>query len=193
MAPMSDARENARQSENALFERARGGDQAAWRELFEACYPKVIRVVRRRLHSTRIRSLYDSTDFACDVMKSLAANAQELDFPTMDSLMAFLIRVAENKLADEHRKQFAQKRDKAREHGMAAEVASGEPTASQVAVGREELERLLAHQNPQVRTLIELRRDGYKNEEIAERLDWHIRKVQRVLKDLNPSNSAEGD
>ena len=78
-----------------LFARAREGDQDAWTELFQACYPKVLRVIRRKLHSPQIRSLYDSTDFASDVLKSLAANAQQLEFRDMDALMGFLVRVAE--------------------------------------------------------------------------------------------------
>ena len=70
---------------SGLFARARAGDQAAWEELFHTCYPKVIRVVRRKLDRP-LRSLYDSTDFASDVMKSLAANLDRLDFPSIDSL-----------------------------------------------------------------------------------------------------------
>src|SRR6266446_8260813 len=34
---------------DGLFARARAGDQAAWEELFRMCYPKVVRVVRRKL------------------------------------------------------------------------------------------------------------------------------------------------
>jgi RNA polymerase sigma factor (sigma-70 family) len=189
---MSQSPEPASQGVDELFARARGGDQEAWRLLFETCYPKVIRVIRRKLHSPQIRSLYDSTDFACDVLKSLAANANRLDFPTMDSLMAFLIRVAENKLADEHRRQSAQKRDRGREHRGASEVASGDPTASEIAVGHERWEHLMAQADDDERQIIELRRQGYGNEEIAQRLNWHVRKVQRVLKDLNPSSPSLG-
>jgi RNA polymerase sigma factor (sigma-70 family) len=189
---MSQLPDTPKEGVDELFARARNGDQDAWRILFETCYPKVIRVVRRKLHSPRIRTLYDSTDFACDVLKSLAANADRLDFPTMDSLMAFLIRVAEHKLADEHRRQSAQKRDRAREHHGAGEVASPDPTASEIAVGREQWEQLLAATEGEERQIIELRRQGYGNEEIAQRLNWNVRRVQRALKDLNPSSPSIG-
>src|SRR4051794_29218850 len=65
---------------------AQKGDQTAWEALFRECYPKVRRVVRRKLDRS-MRSLYDSTDFASDVMKSLAANLDQLSFPSIDSLM----------------------------------------------------------------------------------------------------------
>ena len=50
-----------------------------------------------------MRSLYDSTDFASDVMKSLAANFNQLTFVSMESLFKFLTQVAEQKVIDEHR------------------------------------------------------------------------------------------
>ena len=62
-----------------ILEAAHRGDQSAWEALFRECYPKVRRVVRRKLNRS-MRSLYDSTDFASDVMKSLAANFGHLDF-----------------------------------------------------------------------------------------------------------------
>ena len=65
---------------------AQKGDPTAWEALFRECYPKVRRVVRRKLDRS-MRSLYDSTDFASDVMKSLAANLDQLNFPSIDSLM----------------------------------------------------------------------------------------------------------
>src|SRR4051794_29971708 len=105
------------EGDDALFARARAGDDAAWKELFDKCYPKVIRVVRRKLNSP-MRSVFDSTDFASDVMKSLAANAGRLDFPSFQSLMAFLASVAEQKVIDEYRKAHAQKRDLSRTQSL---------------------------------------------------------------------------
>src|SRR3954470_2911855 len=107
MIPMPDFSE---QDRDGLFSRARAGDQAAWEELFHTCYPKVVRVVRRKLDRP-MRSLFDSTDFASDVMKSLAANAGRLDFPSFESLMAFLVQVAEQKVIDEYRKAHTRKRN----------------------------------------------------------------------------------
>ncbi len=175
---------------DSLFDRARAGDDDAWRELFERCYPKVIRVVRRKLNRP-MRSLYDSTDFASDVMKSLAANAGRLEFASFDSLMAFLAQVAEQKVIDEYRKAHTLKRDIDRQCRLtpgddfsAPTIASLDPTASQVALAGEAQEQLLAGQNETEREAIGLKRLGYTNLEIAERTGWNLRKVQRFFKDL---------
>jgi RNA polymerase sigma factor (sigma-70 family) len=180
---------------NGLFARARAGDQAAWTELFETCYPKVIRVIRRKLNSPSIRSLYDSTDFASDVWKSLAANAERLDFPTMDSLMGFLVHVAENKLNDELRRQSTRKRDRNRDRPDSDQraLASSDPTPSAFAQERERLEQILGRaDDEQGREVIRLKRLGYRNEEIAEQLGWHVRKVQRFLKGLDDTSASSG-
>jgi RNA polymerase sigma factor (sigma-70 family) len=184
-----------------LLARARAGDQAAWDELFRACYPKVVRVVRRKLDRP-LRSLYDSTDFASDVMKSLAANLDRLDFPSIQSLMAFLAQAAEQKVIDEYRRRHTLKRDITRERGISRGAAAGEydvalpslePTASQLAQARETRDQLLSGQDESERRIIELKQQGYTNAEIAAETGWNIRKVQRFLKDLRDSLCDSGD
>src|SRR6185312_12773814 len=104
------------------LQEAHRGDPAAWETLFQECYPKVRRVVRRKLNRS-MRSLYDSTDFASDVMKSVAANFDQLQFPSIDSLMAFLAHVAEQKVIDEYRRRHTLKRDMTRERPILARGA----------------------------------------------------------------------
>ena len=181
------------------LQEAQGGDPAAWDRLFRACYPKVRRVVRRKLNRS-MRSLYDSTDFASDVMKSLAANIGQWQFASLDSLLAFLAHVAEQKVIDEYRRRHTLKRDMTRERPILAggtdtgpvQVLSDDPTASQLAQANEFQERLLAHRDETERTIIELKRQGYSNADIADRTGWNIRKVQRFLKDLLDSVNASG-
>jgi RNA polymerase sigma factor (sigma-70 family) len=198
MVPRPDLSDQER---DGLFARARAGDQAAWEELFHTCYPKVIRVVRRKLDRP-LRSLYDSTDFASDVMKSLAANLDRLDFPSINSLMAFLAQAAEQKVIDEYRRRHTMKRDIKRERALTAEdgtdvrprvLASPDPTASQLAQADEVRERLLAGQDESQRAVIELKQQGYSNTEIAEKTGWNIRKIQRFFKDLHDSLENAGE
>ena len=179
-----------------LFARARAGDDSAWRELFRECYPKIIRVVRRKLNQP-LRNIYDSADFASDVMKSLAARADHLDFTSLHSLMAFLTEVAEKKVIDEHRKLHTLKRNVDRERRLegksagddnpAHEVPSAEPTASQWAQEGEARERLFAGQDAEERRIIELKGLGHSVAEISELTGWNPRKVQRFLKCLQDS------
>jgi len=193
--------ESSHHDVSGLFARARAGDQAAWEELFHTCYPKVVRVVRRKLDRP-LRTLYDSTDFASDVMKSLAANLDRLDFPSLHSLMAFLAQAAEQKVIDEYRRRHTLKRDVSRERALVTgdgsdlrpvTLASADPTASQVAQASETRERLMAGQQESERAIIELKRQGYTNSEIAERTGWHLRQVQRFFKKLLDSLHRSGD
>jgi RNA polymerase sigma factor (sigma-70 family) len=184
-----------------VLEAAHRGDQSAWETLFRECYPKVRRVVRRKL-SRQMRNLYDSTDFASDVMKSLAANFGHLDFRSIDSLFAFLAQVAEQKVIDEYRRRNSLKRDMTRERPIISggadaapvQLPSDDPTASQVAQANEVEQRLLSSVDEDVeRTIIELRRLGYSNPEIADRTGWNIRRVQRFLNKLEDSMQDSGD
>ena len=183
-----------------VLQQAHRGDPGAWEAIFHECYPKVRRVVRRKLNRS-MRSLYDSTDFASDVMKSLAANIGHLNFPSLDSLLGFLAQVAEQKVIDEYRRRHTLKRDVNRERAILSgdeesgpvQVPSGDPTASEFAQANEVQERLLSGANETERTILEMRQQGYSTADIAEKTGWNIRKVQRYLKDLLDSMDESGD
>jgi len=182
------------------LQEAQKGDQTAWETLFRECYPKVRRVVRRKLDRS-MRSLYDSTDFASDVMKSLAANWNHLSFPSIDSLIAFLAHVAEQKVIDEHRKRHTLKRDVTRERRLISgdsetapvQVASPEPTPSQWYQAKEVQEQLQDRLDETGRAIIDLKRAGYSIADIADKTGWNIRKVQRFLKDLHDALHDSGE
>src|SRR5262249_35639556 len=122
--------------------------------------------------------------------------------PSLSSLIAFLAQAAEQKVIDEYRRRHTLKRDITRERALVASdgtdvkpmaLKSADPTASQLAQASEARERLLAGQDELERRVIELKRLGYTNAEIAELTDWNIRKVQRFFKDLHDSLRDEGD
>jgi RNA polymerase sigma factor (sigma-70 family) len=169
-----------------LLDRARLGDQAAWQVLFEDCYPKIVRVVRKRL-SRPMRRLCDSTDIANEVMKSLAAKFDHFDFSSIDGLRAFLIRAAEQKVVDGYRRGYAQKRTMDRDQALATggpggyDPADSSPTPSQMAVASEAFELLLDGQSGVDRTILELKVQGHSNSEVAKATGWHLRRVERFL------------
>ena len=112
----------------------------------------------------QMRALYDSTDFANDAMEDLAANFKQLEFPSVNSLIAFLANVAEKKVIDEYRRQHTLKRDVTRERPMfatgpdggAVQLPSDSPTASQFAQANEVYDRLLDAQDETERTIIDV-------------------------------------
>jgi len=190
---MSPPHDPPGQAPDGLFARAKGGDQAAWDELFHTCYPKILEAVRRRLKQP-LRSVYDSTDFANDAIKILTANVNRLDFPTIDSLLAFLTHVAEQRVLDEYRRMHSKKRDRTRQRPLVTDnqssefeipVASPDPTPSQLAQARETHELLMSELDEEKRMIINLRCDGFSNAEVADQTGWHVRRVQRFLKYLH--------
>jgi RNA polymerase sigma-70 factor (ECF subfamily) len=187
------AESSARSTSNqdSLFLRARDGDQAAWEELVRHCWPKILRVVRRKLNPP-MRTLYDSTDFANDVLTSLVAKCERFDFATFDELVAHLTRAAERKVIDEQRTQLRQKRDIRRDvhigsadsERSVAEPRAHDPSPSQLAQAREVREQIFEGTSGETRAVLELKAQDYTNQEAAKRVGWNVRAVQRLLKQV---------
>lgn len=199
---MSEPRDSAADVLDGLFARARSGDQEAWNQLFDACNDKVLRVIRKKLKSqAAMRSLYDSSDFMGDVWKSLAEKPEHFNFPNLDALLAFLATAAQRKVIDEHRRLHTRKNDIGRQRPIAAwagadegipDLASHDPTPSQFAQANETGERLLQGQTGLDRRVLELKQEGYSNDEVAKQTGWSLRKVQCFLKGLSDSWIARG-
>ena len=181
---------------DGLFARAQAGDEDAWKQLFDTCYDKVVRVVRRKLNHQLngrvLRSLYDSTDIASDVWKSLATKNDRFEFDSVDQLMAFLVQAAEQRVIDEYRRMHAQKRreDRKRSINQVDGNLGYEPTAqgatpSQHAQAKEAVKLISSGANPEIEVLLDRKMMGDSNEEAAAYMHWTVRKVQRVLKDLH--------
>lgn len=186
---------------DSLFARAQGGDTAAWDALIALSYERIRRVVSRRLDPP-MRSLYDSTDFANDVFKSLVAKSDRYDFATYDQLVSHLAKAAKQKVIDEYRKQHTQKRnlkgtthlDALRgEEGGGYEPVASDPSPSQVAQARDVREQLFAGQNSDEIEAIKMKVDGFSNEQIAEHFQQHPRKIQRLFKRIGDSFRHRGD
>lgn len=193
-AIMSMAPETSGVGTDNLFARARAGDQGAWEELVTACYSKVRRVVGRKL-DRRMRSLFDSTDFANDVFKSLVAKSDRFDFPSIEALNAYLVQAAEQKVIDEYRRQHRRKRDLSQQArlseldgaGPRFEIAGHDPTPSQFVQAEETREQLFSGQPEATRQILEMKAQDYTNEEAAEHTGLHLRKVQRLVKQVGDS------
>jgi len=201
---MSEPTDSAVDVFHVMFAKARTGDQDAWRELFDASYDKVLRVIRRRLNSAAMRSLFDSTDFLGDVWKSLAEKPEHFDFENFDALLAFLSRAAERKVIDQYRRMNTLKNNIALDRRVQAwegfgdttpDLQSHDPSPSQIAQATEVEEHLLSGQTGEDRRVIELKQQGFTNDEVANQTGWSLRKVQRFLKGLSDSwiaRSREG-
>jgi RNA polymerase sigma factor (sigma-70 family) len=187
---MTDISAPVQASYSGLFARAKAGDQDAWKLLFEQVSPKIIRVIRRRLTSSALRSLYDSSDFANDVWQSIASKPERFDFESLEAFVAYFTLAVQRKVIDEYRRMHTLKNaidrncpgDGLEQTGRY--IASSDPTPSQYAQASESLQRIHNGLTPTESRIVTLRQEGHGTDDIAEMVGWSVRRVQRFLQDL---------
>jgi RNA polymerase sigma factor (sigma-70 family) len=177
-----------------LLERARGGCPDAARLLYERYGRAVQRAVRRRL-AAPLRRHFDSADFIQSVWGSFFTSPREYRFSSPQELVAFLSRIAYNKVAEKARQRLGSLRyDMSREvsldevspDGRAADhLPAATPTPSQHAQADECWHGLTAGLPPGHRRALELLREGHSYEEIADRLGVNRKAMHRLLKRLS--------
>jgi RNA polymerase sigma-70 factor (ECF subfamily) len=174
-----------------LMARARAGSREAVDELYRLYGDHVRRIVRRRLHQ-RLRTQYDSIDFAQAAWASfVAVPAQRYDFQTPEDLVSFLCSIASNKVIEAYRQRLrSKKRDASRERPLNEtkdQAALGrDPTPSQVVMADERWNQLVEGLPDTLRQALDLLRRGHTHQEIAERLGVHPKALQRLLRRLAP-------
>jgi RNA polymerase sigma factor (sigma-70 family) len=179
-----------------LMERVRSGCPRGAQEVFDRYSDHIRRVIRRRLNQ-RLRPQYDSVDFNQSVWASFfQIPPEQYTFATPDDLIAFLSRLALNKVVDETRKRL-----QTRKHGVGREQSldtppppgfdelpdeppGRQPTPSQLAIAEEHWVQMLRGQGPRERRVLEMLRQGHTHQEIAEQVGTHPKVIQRLLKKL---------
>lgn len=168
------------------------------RKFIEKFGSHIRRIVRRKL-DRRMQSKYDSLDFEQMVWASFFRNPREIrSFKNPDDLFRYLAGVARHKVIQEYRRRLrSQKYDVKREQPLLDSDAESDPvesmdmTPSQVAMAREEWERLVDGQPKRVQEIIQMRIGGATYVEISEKLGINERTVRRVIDRLTRSSRAE--
>jgi RNA polymerase sigma factor (sigma-70 family) len=177
-----------------LMERVLAGSPEAARALTERYGPGLFRAVRQRLNK-RLRPKFDSSDFVQEVWASFFAGLPHgRSFQSPDELSAFLACLARNKVGGAIRQRLqGQKYNVNREQRLWHAFADGkgapqarQPTASEVAIGREEWERLLQGQPPVYRRILLLLHDGKGPGAVAQEVGVSEKTVRRVVSKVAP-------
>jgi RNA polymerase sigma factor (sigma-70 family) len=173
----------------SLMDRVRTGCPQAAAELHARYSGHVRRIVRRHL-GPRLRSQFDSVDFLQQVWQSFFAGelgVQQFDSPEL--LVAFLSRVAANKVSAEGRRNQTMKRDVDRINNRVRDPrelpSPHQPTPSQEVMAGERFELLVADQPPDVRRILEMLRVGYTHRAIARAVGISEKTIQRILQRLS--------
>ena len=171
-----------------LMQRVFEGSAEAAQELMAKYGEFIIRAVRKRL-SYKLRPRFDSIDFVQDVWASFYGGT-ERDFESPEHLIAFLTRVAQNKVIDAARGGLQTlKRDAGREQSLIdptpdkidQPVFARDGTPSETAISHEVWEKMLFNQPPVYRLVLSRLREGSTQVEVASELKLPRKTIQRIL------------
>lgn len=188
-------------SDNSEFQKilervCAGSEDAIW-ELIETYGPHIQRVVRRRLNH-KMRSKFDSLDFVQMVWASFFTEREKLvNFKEPSELSRYLAILAQRKLIQESRRRLqGVKHNVDLECQLAGEAEEESAytrksnTPSQIVMAKDELECMMANRSDRDRQVVELRMQGLKFVEIAEKLGIHERTAREVIGKLAVADSA---
>lgn len=193
---MSDS---ARTDFSILMDRVKCRSEGATRALVEEYGDLILRAVRRRLHRD-LRPKFDSTDFVQAVWASFfAIDPDRVTFKQPAQLAVFLTRLAQHKVVECVRQRLmSQKYNVNREQPLESRV-TGAPlpltarghSPEEIAIAREEVQRLLDSYGPRDREIFLSLGAGFKAEEIAQHLGVSTKTVHRVTQRLKSRKSHE--
>ena len=150
-----------------FIRRVRQGDEGAAEELVRRYEAEIRTEVRAwlRMRDPRLRRVFDSIDVCQSVMADFFARSALGDFELDDprSLIRLLVGMARNKLAEQVRYHYSQRRD-VRIVGEfpadGATLAADSERPSKIISGRELLETLRGRLTEEERALVDLRAQG---------------------------------
>jgi RNA polymerase sigma factor (sigma-70 family) len=183
-----------------LLNSCRGGDEQAARQLYENYADRLLALVRRRL-SQRLASRVDPEDVVQSVFRTFFRRAQQGQFSInhQDDLSKLLVRITLHKTLSQVAFHQAAQRDPKLEigHGQEGqqrleELLDREPTPDVAAAFVDLLEHFFDRLTPEERQVLELRLQGYGNQEIASKLGTYDRKVRRILERVRGLAEQEG-
>ena len=182
--------ENKEDNFRALIEAVQAGSEDAVWELIETYEPHIRRVVRRRMNR-QLQAKFDTMDFVQMVWKSFFFRPVHLcSFNGSSHFLAYLTKMAMNKVDTEHRRRFDTKKyDVNKEEAMDDDhlAAPGE-SPSQIVMVRDHWDAVLGKLPPHHREVVRLRLEGFTHPQIAKRLQLNERTTRRILSDILDSS-----
>lgn len=178
----------AAETDDALLERFRDGDEAAAAELYVRYGKRLARLADGWI-AADLRSRFDAEDVVQSVFRTFfrRASSGEYEAPDESELWRLLLTIALNKLRNRAHHHRAAKRSAARTLPLVSDRASGDSSSG----GEEEglllqwvIDELLASGAESRRRIVELRILGCTVEEIADSVQRSRRTVERTLQEF---------
>ncbi len=203
-----------KKSVSRWISKVKTGDQEAARDLWQHYYYRLKDFCLRKLkmHNHLCRDA-DEEDVALLVFQTVFRRAKKGEFQQLsnrDDLWKLLVKIAGRKAAKEIRREFALKRGEGEVQGESGfdspalpeneqgiqQLIGPEPTPEFAALMTEECERLVQSLGDEtLQRIVELKLEGYTNDEIKDTLDCSLRTVERKLKRIRNqwSHKVSGD
>jgi RNA polymerase sigma-70 factor (ECF subfamily) len=183
-----------------LVDLFRQGDQDAAREIVDRYLDRLLTLARRRI-SQRLASRVDPEDIVQSVFRTFFVRIKEgqFVFQDQDDLCKLLMRITLHKTLRQVAYHKAAKRDPSLETPQGehhseqlSALFDQEPTQEATVTFLDQLEHFLTQLRPQEREILEMRLQGYSNEEIAKKLGIYDRKIRRVIEHVRDIALKEG-
>jgi RNA polymerase sigma-70 factor (ECF subfamily) len=183
-----------------LVDRCRAGDADAARQLFERYVDRLVAVARRRL-SQPITSRVDPEDIVQSVFRTFFGRLKggQFQLDQQNDLCKLLVRITVNKTLRQVAYQKAAKRDPGQEthadegdRESVLQLLARDPAPEEAVAFLDQLEHFLLNLTPDERRILEMRMQGYSNEEICNELGIYDRKIRRVLERIRGLAEQEG-
>jgi RNA polymerase sigma factor (sigma-70 family) len=187
--------------EQALIDLWRQGDQDAARQIVERYLDRLLHLARGRI-SQRLASRVDAEDIVQSVFRTFFVRLKDgrFVFSEQDDLCKLLMRITLHKTLRQVHFHKAAKRNPSMETDRGEHhreqllaLLDREPTPEAAVAFLDQLEHFLNQLKPLERQILELRLQGYTNEEITERLGLRYdRKIRRILERVREVAAKEG-
>ncbi len=186
--------------EQVLIDLWRGGDENAARQIVERYFDRLLALADRRI-SQRLASRVDPEDIVQSVFRTFFVRLKEgqFVFQDEDDLCKLLMRitlhktlrqVAFHKAAKRDPNQEANQGDHHRELLLA--LLDKEPSAEATVAFLDQLHHFLNQLEPQTRRILEMRLQGFTNDEISKELNVYDRKIRRAVERVRDLAREEG-
>lgn len=185
------------------IEDLRAGDSGAATRLWNRFYANLLRIARRRLHGAS-RRVADEEDLVATAFESFFQRLQNGQFPDLRGraeLWALLVTITDRKAVNCVRRHMSAKRGGGRVHNesnfgaseeqdreaLLVRVDGGMPPPDRIVSLSELVERL----DDDLRRIVDLKLDGFTNEEIAQCVDRSVATIERRLRLLRDEWTQE--
>lgn len=173
----------------ALVELFRAGNQDAARQLVDRYIDRLVALARQRL-SHRLGSRVDPEDVVQSVFRTFfgRVKAGQFSINDQDDLCKLLVRITVHKVLRQVEFHQAAKRDSrqeteqgSRSQERLAELLDREPSPEATAAFIDQFTNFMSRMKEDERQVLEMRMQGYSNEEISAKLGIYDRKIRRII------------